>query len=141
MKRDGRPLYSAEAEFGLLSLAEAAQVLRDWLRGSDGAAGAGSPTAPPPPTPAPRSRSGCRHGRADRPARRAPAAAADRIVEVVRSSEPALYNTLDAKSRFFMLLNRILPRRLRDEILREVEEARRLGIRMDHYTATLTTTQ
>lgn len=32
-------------------------------------------------------------------------------------------------------------RRLRDEIVREVEEARRLGIRMDHYTATLTTTQ
>ncbi len=46
-----------------------------------------------------------------------PAAAADRITEVIRSAEPALFNALDAKSRFFMLLNRFLPRRLRDEIL------------------------
>ncbi|MFN8545415.1 MAG: SDR family NAD(P)-dependent oxidoreductase [Candidatus Binatia bacterium] len=46
-----------------------------------------------------------------------PATAADRIVAVVRSPAPHLFNPLDRKSRFFMLLNRFLPRRLRDEIL------------------------
>lgn len=46
-----------------------------------------------------------------------PATAADRIAAVVRSAEPALFNALDAKSRFFMILNRFLPRRMRDEML------------------------
>jgi short-subunit dehydrogenase len=46
-----------------------------------------------------------------------PATAARRIVEVVRSPEPRLFNPLDARSRFFMMLNRFLPRRLRDEML------------------------
>ena len=46
-----------------------------------------------------------------------PATAADRIVDVVRSPKPALFNALDSKSRFFMLLNRFLPKRLRDELL------------------------
>jgi NAD(P)-dependent dehydrogenase (short-subunit alcohol dehydrogenase family) len=46
-----------------------------------------------------------------------PATAADRIVAVVCSSSPKLHNALDPKSRFFLMLNRFLPRRLRDEIL------------------------
>ncbi|MFN2377533.1 MAG: hypothetical protein ABR538_13420 [Candidatus Binatia bacterium] len=46
-----------------------------------------------------------------------PATAADRIVAVVRSPKPALFNILDGKSRFFMLLNRFLRRRLRDAML------------------------
>ncbi len=46
-----------------------------------------------------------------------PAAAADRIVAVVRAPAPRLLNPLDAKSRLFMALNRHLPRRLRDELL------------------------
>lgn len=46
-----------------------------------------------------------------------PATAADRIVGVIRSTHPALLNALDPKSRFFLLLNRFLPRRLRDEML------------------------
>jgi len=46
-----------------------------------------------------------------------PAAAAERIVAVVRAPAPKLLNPLDAKSRLFMLLNRFLPRRLRDAML------------------------
>lgn len=46
-----------------------------------------------------------------------PAAAAEKILEVVRSASPRLHNTIDPKSRFFLALNRFLPRRLRDEIL------------------------
>lgn len=46
-----------------------------------------------------------------------PATAADRIVAVVRAPAPKLLNPLDAKSRLFMLLNRFLPRQLRDEML------------------------
>lgn len=46
-----------------------------------------------------------------------PAAAADRIVEVLQSADPALFNAIDAKSRFFMLLNRFLPVALRDRML------------------------
>jgi NAD(P)-dependent dehydrogenase (short-subunit alcohol dehydrogenase family) len=46
-----------------------------------------------------------------------PATAADRIVAVVRASSPKLHNPLDPKSRVFLMLNRFLPRRVRDEIL------------------------
>src|SRR5512143_1825824 len=46
-----------------------------------------------------------------------PATAADRIVRVVRAPAPRLHNPIDAKSRLFMMLNRFLPRRLRDEML------------------------
>lgn len=46
-----------------------------------------------------------------------PASAAERIVQIVRSPAPGLHNTLDAKSRVFMALNRYLPRALRDAIL------------------------
>jgi len=53
-----------------------------------------------------------------------PTMAADRIVRVVRSPNPKLHNPIDPKSRFFLALNRFLPRRLRDEIL-----LRQMGIR------------
>jgi hypothetical protein len=46
-----------------------------------------------------------------------PAAAAAAIVEVIRAPKPRLNNQVDAKSRFFMRLNRVLPRKLRDAIL------------------------
>jgi short-subunit dehydrogenase len=46
-----------------------------------------------------------------------PATAAERIVAVLRATDPALHNPLDAKSRLFVALNRFLPRSLRDEIL------------------------
>jgi len=46
-----------------------------------------------------------------------PATAAERIVAVVRSPSPKLHNPIDPKSRLFLLLNRFLPRRVRDEIL------------------------
>jgi len=46
-----------------------------------------------------------------------PVRAARRIVEVVRSPKPRLHNQIDAKSRLFMQLNRMLPRPLRDAIL------------------------
>jgi hypothetical protein len=36
---------------------------------------------------------------------------------VVLSPNPRLHNQVDAKSRFFMTLNRVLPRKLRDAIL------------------------
>jgi len=43
--------------------------------------------------------------------------AAAGIVKVLLSPNPRLHNQIDAKSRFFMALNRVLPRRLRDAIL------------------------
>lgn len=46
-----------------------------------------------------------------------PTTAADRIVDVVRSPQPALCNTLDPKSRIFLLINRFLPQRVRDRML------------------------
>jgi len=46
-----------------------------------------------------------------------PATAADEIVKVIRSPRMKLFNQVDAKSRFFMRLNRVLPRRLRDAVL------------------------
>jgi short-subunit dehydrogenase len=46
-----------------------------------------------------------------------PATAAARVVEVIRSPNPSLHNQVDAKSRFFMTLNRVLPRKLRDAVL------------------------
>lgn len=46
-----------------------------------------------------------------------PAEAAERIVRVLRTARPRLENTIDAKSRFFLALQRFLPQRLRDEIL------------------------
>ena len=45
------------------------------------------------------------------------ATAAEEIVKVVLSPNPRLHNQVDAKSRFFMTLNRVLPRKLRDAIL------------------------
>jgi short-subunit dehydrogenase len=45
------------------------------------------------------------------------ATAAAEIVKVICSPKPSLYNQTDPKSRFFMRLNRILPRALRDAIL------------------------
>lgn len=46
-----------------------------------------------------------------------PATAAAEVVKVIRAPNPSLHNQVDAKSRFFMTLNRILPGRLRDAIL------------------------
>lgn len=46
-----------------------------------------------------------------------PGTAADRIVAVVRADRPAVINALDPQSRFFLALNRVLPRRLRDWML------------------------
>ncbi len=46
-----------------------------------------------------------------------PVTAAERITRVLRSPTPGLHNPIDAKSRVFLVLNRFLPRRLRDEIL------------------------
>jgi short-subunit dehydrogenase len=43
--------------------------------------------------------------------------AAAQIVKVIRSPRPRLHNQVDAKSRLFMTLNRILPGKLRDAIL------------------------
>jgi hypothetical protein len=45
------------------------------------------------------------------------ATAAAEIVKVVLAPNPRLHNQVDAKSRFFMTLNRALPRKLRDAIL------------------------
>lgn len=44
-------------------------------------------------------------------------AAAAEIVKVVRAPNPKLYNQIDARSRFFLKLNRVLPGWLRDVIL------------------------
>jgi NAD(P)-dependent dehydrogenase (short-subunit alcohol dehydrogenase family) len=46
-----------------------------------------------------------------------PATAAAEIVKVIRSPKMRLHNQVDPKSRFFMKLNRVLPRRLRDAVL------------------------
>jgi short-subunit dehydrogenase len=46
-----------------------------------------------------------------------PATAAAEIVKVILAPRPRLHNQVDAKSRFFMRLNRVLPRKLRDAIL------------------------
>jgi NAD(P)-dependent dehydrogenase (short-subunit alcohol dehydrogenase family) len=46
-----------------------------------------------------------------------PATAAEQILRVVRAPRPKLHNPIDATSRLFLLLNRFLPRRVRDEIL------------------------
>jgi NAD(P)-dependent dehydrogenase (short-subunit alcohol dehydrogenase family) len=46
-----------------------------------------------------------------------PTAAAEEIVKVLLAPNPRLHNQVDAKSRFFMTLNRVLPRKLRDAIL------------------------
>jgi len=45
------------------------------------------------------------------------ATAAEEIVKVLLAPNPKLHNQVDAKSRFFMTLNRVLPRKLRDAIL------------------------
>jgi NAD(P)-dependent dehydrogenase (short-subunit alcohol dehydrogenase family) len=45
------------------------------------------------------------------------AAAAAEIVRVIRAPKLRLHNQVDPKSRFFMKLNRVLPRRLRDRVL------------------------
>lgn len=46
-----------------------------------------------------------------------PATAAEQILRVVRAPAPRLHNPIDIQSRLFLLLNRFLPRRVRDEIL------------------------
>ena len=46
-----------------------------------------------------------------------PATAAAEIVKVIRAPRMKLHNQVDPKSRFFMKLNRVLPRRLRDLVL------------------------
>jgi len=46
-----------------------------------------------------------------------PPQAAAEIVRVITSKNPKLHNQIDLKSKVFMALNRILPRRIRDAIL------------------------
>jgi hypothetical protein len=46
-----------------------------------------------------------------------PSRAAAEIARIVESENPALHNQIDLKSRFFMALNRFLPRSIRDTIL------------------------
>jgi short-subunit dehydrogenase len=46
-----------------------------------------------------------------------PAQAAAAIARVIESEHPAIHNQIDAKSRFFMRLNRFLPTSLRDRVL------------------------
>jgi short-subunit dehydrogenase len=46
-----------------------------------------------------------------------PVFAAKKIVKVVRSEKPSLYNSIDTMSGVFQFLNRILPTRVRDGIL------------------------
>ncbi len=45
------------------------------------------------------------------------ATAAAEIVKVIRAPKLKLHNQVDPKSRFFMRLNKVLPRRLRDAVL------------------------
>jgi len=45
------------------------------------------------------------------------ASAALQIIRVIESAHPKLHNAIDAKSRFFLALNRFLPARLRDSLL------------------------
>jgi NAD(P)-dependent dehydrogenase (short-subunit alcohol dehydrogenase family) len=53
-----------------------------------------------------------------------PAAAAEQILRVLRSPRPRLHNALDAKSRFFLALDRFLPQRVRDELLQRQMDIR-----------------
>jgi len=53
-----------------------------------------------------------------------PARAAEEILRVLRARSPRLHNTLDAKSRFFLALNRFLPQRVRDELLQRQMDIR-----------------
>ena len=46
-----------------------------------------------------------------------PPQAATKIVKVIKSKNPKLHNQFELKSKMFMLLNRILPRPIRDAIL------------------------
>jgi short-subunit dehydrogenase len=46
-----------------------------------------------------------------------PAQAAAEIVKVIRAASPKLHNQIDAKSRLFLRLNRLLPQRMRDALL------------------------
>jgi short-subunit dehydrogenase len=46
-----------------------------------------------------------------------PASAALQIIRVIESPRPKLHNAIDAKSRFFLAVNRFLPTRLRDSLL------------------------
>jgi short-subunit dehydrogenase len=46
-----------------------------------------------------------------------PAAAAKRIIKVIQSGKPKLHNQVDFMSSFFLFLNRILPKKIRDAIL------------------------
>jgi short-subunit dehydrogenase len=46
-----------------------------------------------------------------------PAKAAERIVEVIKSKNPAFYNQIDFRSTFFLALNQFLPASVRDRIL------------------------
>jgi short-subunit dehydrogenase len=46
-----------------------------------------------------------------------PAVAAEKIIKVIRSDHPKLHNQVDFMSSFFLFLNRVLPKRLRDAIL------------------------
>jgi short-subunit dehydrogenase len=46
-----------------------------------------------------------------------PPQAAAAIVKVIQSRSPKLFNQIDFKSRMFLGLNRVLPQRVRDEIL------------------------
>lgn len=46
-----------------------------------------------------------------------PSDAADRIVKVVRSDKPSMFNQVDTMSTVFLFLNKVLPTRVRDSIL------------------------
>lgn len=46
-----------------------------------------------------------------------PVDAADRIVRVVRSPKPSMFNQVDTMSSVFLFLNKVLPTRVRDSIL------------------------
>jgi len=46
-----------------------------------------------------------------------PVSAAAKIVKVIHSDKPALYNQVDMMSSVFLFLNKILPTRVRDSIL------------------------
>lgn len=46
-----------------------------------------------------------------------PPQAAAAIVKVINSKNPKFYNQIDLKSRVFLSLNRVLPQRIKDEIL------------------------
>jgi hypothetical protein len=46
-----------------------------------------------------------------------PVSATLEIIRVIESPRPKLHNAIDAKSRFFLALNRFLPTRSRDSLL------------------------